>query len=269
MSGLQKVVLGFLALTAGLLIGVVLLFAVQAYQNWALQPLGPRLAMSTSVPPWSLPATWTASPPASAPMPLAGIPSIVPAAPTAESTAAALGLVSAPQAYSPRCGGPPIMNLLAVGSDQRGDSYLYGLGDVIRLLRVDFVIPRVMVLEFPRDLWVEIPDIADNLHGQDHEKLNEAYLYGNRGFGYTDDPAQGPGLLARTLALNFGVGLDHYVGVNMRTFSNVVNAVGGIHMYLEKAVDGRTADHASRRLLFQQGWNHLNGDQTLTLARIR
>ena len=51
---------------------------------------------------------------------------------------------------------------------------------------------------------MEIPDIADNINGQDHEKLNQAYLYGNPGFGYTDDPAQGPGLLARTLTLNFG-----------------------------------------------------------------
>ena len=31
------------------------------------------------------------------------------------------------------------MNILAVGSDSRGQNYLYGLADVIRLVRVDFV----------------------------------------------------------------------------------------------------------------------------------
>jgi len=129
--------------------------------------------------------------------------------------------------------------------------------------------PKVTVLEFPRDLWVEIPDVADNLNGQDHEKLNQAYLYGNRGFGYTDDPAQGPGLLARTMALNFGVQIDHYAAANMRTFVKIVNAVGGIDITLPDAVDGRTAEDTNKRLLFRAGTLHLDGDRALMLARIR
>jgi LCP family protein required for cell wall assembly len=125
------------------------------------------------------------------------------------------------------------------------------------------------VLEFPRDLWVEIPDIADNLNGQDHEKLNQAYLYGNRGFGYTDDPAQGPGLLARTLVLNFGTQIDHYAAVNMYTFVKIVDALGGIDVTLPDTVDGRTPDDMADRLLFPEGTHHFNGTQAVTLARIR
>ncbi len=161
------------------------------------------------------------------------------------------------------------MTILAVGTDARGNNYDYGLGDVIRLVRVDFVNPKVTVLEFPRDLWVEIPDIADNLNGQDHERLNQAYLYGNPGFGYTDDPAQGPGLMARTLTLNFGTNIDHYAAVNMRTFEKIVNAVGGIDINLPHAVDGRTADDRNSRLLFESGQQHLDGPRALMLARIR
>jgi LCP family protein required for cell wall assembly len=161
------------------------------------------------------------------------------------------------------------MNILVVGSDSRGDSYTYGLADVIRLVRVDSVNPKVTILEFPRDLWVEIPDIADNLNGQDHEKLNQAYLYGNRGFGYTDDAAQGPGLLARTLTLNFGTQIDHYAAVNMQTFVKIINAVGGIDVYLPDPVDGRTAEDPDKRLLFGSGTLHLDGTRALTLARIR
>lgn len=161
------------------------------------------------------------------------------------------------------------MYLLLIGSDSRGDSYRYGLADVIRVARVDFVNAKITVLEFPRDLWVQIPDVADNLNGQDHEKLNQAYLYGNPGFNYTTDPAHGPGLLARTLALNFGARSDHYAAVNMRTFVNIVNAVGGIDVYLPEPVDGRTAEDLSERLLFPAGNLHLMGDRALTLARIR
>jgi LCP family protein required for cell wall assembly len=161
------------------------------------------------------------------------------------------------------------MTILAIGADTRGDNYNYGLADVIRLVRVDFVNPKVTVLEIPRDLWVEIPDIADNLNGQDHEKLNQAYLYGNPGFGYTDDPARGPGLLARTLALNFGAQIDHYAAVNMRTFEKIVNAVGGIDVTLPDTVDGRTATDTNKRLLFPAGTHHLDGTRALTLARVR
>jgi LCP family protein required for cell wall assembly len=161
------------------------------------------------------------------------------------------------------------MNILAIGADTRGNNYTYGLADVIRLVRIDFVNPKVTVLEIPRDLWVEIPDIADDLNGQDHEKLNQAYLYGNPGFGYTSDPAEGPGLLARTLTLNFGTKIDHYAAVNMRTFEKIVNAVGGIDVTLPKTVDGRTPDDMNSRLLFPAGIHHLNGTQALMLARIR
>jgi LCP family protein required for cell wall assembly len=161
------------------------------------------------------------------------------------------------------------MTILTVGADVRGDNYTYGLADAIRLVRVDFVNPKVTVLEFPRDLWVEIPDIADNLNGQDHERLNQAYLYGNPGFGYTDDPAHGSGLLARTLTLNFGANIDHYAAVNMRTFEKIVNALGGIDVYLPHAVDGRTADDRASRLLFESGQHHLDGSRALMLARIR
>jgi LCP family protein required for cell wall assembly len=160
------------------------------------------------------------------------------------------------------------MNLLAIGSDARSSTYLYGLADVIRFARVDFVTPRVSVLELPRDLWVEIPEISDDID-QDHEKLNQAYLYGNPGFGYYDDPSAGPGLLARTLDLNFGLRADHYVAVNMVTFTKIVDAVDGIDITLEEAVDGRTADDRSKRLAFAAGRHHLDGTQALTLARIR
>jgi len=162
-----------------------------------------------------------------------------------------------------------VMTLLAVGTDARGNSYKYGLADVIRIVRVDFVARRVTILEFPRDLWVEIPEIADNIDGQDHEKLNQAYLYGNPGFGYYDGPGQGPGLLARTLALNFGVQSDRYIAVNMRTFEKIVDAVGGIRVNLPDGVDGRTGEDRSKRLIFPPGVQILDGEQALTLARIR
>lgn len=154
------------------------------------------------------------------------------------------------------------MNVLVIGADVRGDNYLYGLGDAIRLVRVDFVTPKVSVLEFPRDLWVEIPHISEHLNGQDHEKLNQAYLYGQPGFKYWDDPSGGPGLTALTLNLNFGANVDHYIAVNMRTFEHVIDAMGGIEVNIPDKETARMSDLAV-------GVHKLNGAQALKLARNR
>lgn len=254
MTKTQKAAFTFLSIIALLLLGLVLWL----YQGIWRKPLGPALQIPTATP-FGLPATWTPHPDAMVTLPPTLIPVSVNQASPAPTITPNLGM----------CNAPPVMNILVIGSDSRGESYLYGLADVIRLVRVDFVNPKVTILEFPRDLWVEIPDIADNLNGQTHEKLNQAYLYGNRGFGYTDDPAQGPGLLARTLALNFGAQIDNYAAVNMRTFVKIVNAVGGIDVHLSEPVDGRTAEDTNERLLFRSGTLHLDGTRALTLARIR
>ena len=252
MGKLEQAVTALLTAIVIILIGLF----IWLYQTQWKRPLGPSLAT-----PFELPPTWTPDPQSGSSL-----------LSTQEAGGSIPYALSTPYNLSKtegKCGGLSPMYILVVGSDSRGDNYLYGLADVIRLVRVDFVKPKVTVLEFPRDTWVEIPDIADNLNGQDHEKLNQAYLYGNPGFGYSDDPAGGPGLLARTLVLNFGTQIDHYAAINMRTFAKIVNAVGGIDVSLPKAVDGRTPDNMKDHLLFPQGLNHLNGEQALMLARIR
>ena len=254
MTAIQKFILAFLTVIVIVLFGLV----IWLYSGVWQKPLGPSLQLATATQ-FKLPPTWTpASASTGTPLPTPELAPVVEASPFPTANPV-MG----------RCGAPPVMNILVVGADTRGDNYNYGLADAIRLVRVDFVNPKVTVLEIPRDLWVEIPDIADNLDGQDHEKLNQAYLYGNRGFGYTDDPAQGPGLLARTLTLNFGTNIDHYAAINMMTFVKLVNAVDGIDINLPKTVDGRTAEDTNERLLFSAGPHHLDGTRALTLARIR
>jgi len=252
MTRSQKNILTVLSIIACGLLALVGWLGYQAYTTLWQAPLGPAIAMSTSD--WKLPATWT---PTASDYTSSGLIPTMTLAPTST------------QVESVYCGGPAVMTLLAVGTDARSNSYNYGLADVIRIVRVDFAEVKVTILEFPRDLWVEIPDIADDIDGQDHEKLNQAYLYGNPGFGYYDGPGEGPGLLARTLALNFGVHLDRYVAVNMRTFEKIIDAVGGIKVNLPNGVDGRTSEDRSARLVFPPGTQILSGEEALTLARIR
>lgn len=170
---------------------------------------------------------------------------------------------------APLCNGPESMKILAIGSDTRANNYLYGLSDVIRYVRIDFTKPQISVLEFPRDLWVEIPGISDH-YGITHGKLNQAYLYGNAGMGYYQGDDAGPGLLAKTLNLNFSAQPDHYIAANMQTFVRLVDAVGGIDVNLPYSVDARKPDQKKRKdLFFAAGFHHLDGEQALMLGRIR
>lgn len=245
MTGAQKITLGILSAIACSVWLFVLYIWSQAYQAWSQQPLGPTLAFATQL---QLRATWTASPIATQPT--------ITLAPT---------LLFATQTPIPpflACNyNLPTMTVLALGTDVRPGEHRSGLTDVMRAVRVDFQGQRVTTLEFPRDLWVKIPGVKYKL-GTNHQKLNTAYAYGG--------PERGPGLLARTLHLNFGLSVDHYTVVNMKVFAEVVDALGGLDVTIPAGgIDGRTSTDRSERLVFPGGPQHLNGEQALTLARLR
>jgi LCP family protein required for cell wall assembly len=214
------------------------------------QPLGPALELPTSTRPAPTLTTFPIGE-------IAIHSTATEALPTTTQTAA-------PQ---PLCGGPAVMNILAIGSDARGQHYLYGLADIIRLVRVDFVSARVTILEVPRDLWVEIPEISDH-YGITQGKLNQAYLYGNIGLGYYDGPGEGPGLLARTLNINFGARPDHYLAINMRTFEAVVDAIGGLDIYLPYEISVKSKENP-KGFAIPEGQHHIDGETALWIARIR
>lgn len=242
MTKTQRAIIGILSGIALILVTGMGIYLYQILFAFAEKPLGPAL------PTIAMPPTWTASP-----GPAPGQAGQVTLAPTISFTTPTSG---------PRCGGPALMNILVVGADTRGDNYTYGLGDAIRLVRVDFATPKVSALEFPRDLWVEIPHISDNLNGQDHEKLNQAFLYGQPGFKYWDDPSEGSGLMALTLNKNFGATIDHYITVNMRTFEHIIDAMGGIDVEISDENVAKTSG-------LTIGTHHLNGAEALKLARNR
>ncbi len=144
-----------------------------------------------------------------------------------------LGLSSVQAAPSPGgiCNGPDeVMYILVIGTDTRNAGYLFGLGDTSMVFRVDFQNREVSVMGFPRDLWVEIPDVLED-NGRTHGKLNQSYHFGTSGMGYFSGEGYGAGLMAATMEQNWGLKIDHYIVINMRTFRDVIDAVGGIEVY--------------------------------------
>jgi LCP family protein required for cell wall assembly len=177
----------------------------------------------------------------------------------------------------PQCGGPRQLTLLLLGID-KPDKYENALSDAIRVVRLDFVEPSISVMAFPRDLWVSLPymngnknlknfmgDVVDEDGNQiyppgDYSKLNTAYFY-----GYLYElPGLGPGEMANTLYVNFGVGVDNYMVVNLGVFVDVIDALGGVEINVPKDLN----DY-EKQWFFEAGLQHLDGARAEQYARIR
>jgi LCP family protein required for cell wall assembly len=150
---------------------------------------------------------------------------------------------------------------LLIGIDYRGDDYLYGLADVIRLAEVDFDNQTINMVALPRDLLVEIP--ADRFKVPGPYKINQAYFFGTPGMQNYLGEGAGPEALNEVIEYNFGVSADHYLVINFQVFVDFVDAIGGIEVNLPEPVYGGSRGD------YPAGDQTLTGEQALTLARIR
>jgi len=251
--------LRFLLVVDVLVALIALVFVLVAVWN---RPLGPSLVQATDIPVQGENSPISAS---------SGDAITIKPTPTDSSLLSHIVNLLSPKSAAGKtlCGGPAVMNILLIGSDERASDYYYGLADSIRLVRVDFATPNVTMLDFPRDLWVEIPGISDH-YGITHAKLNQAYFFGNPGMGYYDGAGQGPGLMAQTLQLNFGVHVDHYLAMDMQTFVRLVDAMDGVDIHIDSKIDfNEGQDGANPDRVYEPGDYHLDGAQALMFARDR
>jgi polyisoprenyl-teichoic acid--peptidoglycan teichoic acid transferase len=125
-----------------------------------------------------------------------------------------------------------------------------GLADTLMLLRFNPVDHRMAVLSIPRDTQVVID-------GRGEAKINEANALG------------GPALGAKTVSgLLGGVPIDRYVRVNVQGIEKLVDALGGVTVYVPKKMYYRD-DSQHLYINLKPGRQHLNGDQALQFLRYR
>ena len=147
-----------------------------------------------------------------------------------------------------------VTNFLLLGIDERANSNRFvGRSDTMIILSVNKKAKTIKLISLLRDTWVTIPGRDKNGDGKDdYAKLNAAYAYG--GFS----------LLSKTIEQNFRLKIDEYVAVNFGAFPIAVNALGGVDLTLT-AGEARIVGVGGGKA----GTYHLNGDKTLTYARIR
>ncbi|MGW2346360.1 LCP family protein [Streptomyces sp. NPDC001661] len=153
-------------------------------------------------------------------------------------------------------------NLLLIGSDSRaGKNGKYGRNDGTQrsdttiLLHVAADRKSATAVSFPRDLMTDVPACRQP-DGKQHDAMFAMFNYAFE--------VGGSACTIRTVEKMTGVRIDHHMVVDFDGFKDMVNAVGGVTVCLERPIDD---DDAHVRL--PAGTHHLNGEQALGYVRAR
>lgn len=141
-------------------------------------------------------------------------------------------------------------------AEARGLSYdptinsLEGLTDSMLLLRFNPANQQLVVLSLPRDTRTYVD-------GAGLTKINEANVLG------------GPALAARSTSdLLGGVGVDRYIRINVLGVEKLIDALGGVTVYVPQ--DMKYQDDTQHLYInLKQGERHLNGAQAVQFLRFR
>ncbi|MFH5824209.1 LCP family protein [Georgenia sp. AZ-5] len=162
------------------------------------------------------------------------------------------------------------LNILIMGSDSRdgANDDSSGVGgmraDTTMIAHVAADRSRVEIVSIPRDTLVDIPSctLPDGSQTSPHDDamFNSAFAIG----GQTGDVGAAAACTIRTVEDLTGVFIDDFVVVDFAGFINMVDALGGVPMYIPEPISDSRAD-----LELQSGCQVLDGHDALGFARVR
>ena len=147
-----------------------------------------------------------------------------------------------------------ILNILLIGQDRR-ENQGRQRSDAMILCTVNLEKKTLVLTSFLRDTYVSIPSWNGKDYG--NNRLNVNYAIG------------GMEMLDLCLEENFGVVVDYNVEVDFFSFTKIVDMMGGVDIELTKNEAGHLNGVLGKGSYLRGGMNHLNGEQTLSYARIR
>ncbi|MFU8876265.1 LCP family protein [Micromonospora sp. SL4-19] len=148
------------------------------------------------------------------------------------------------------------MNIMILGSDSRDPENTGGSrSDTIILAHLPKGRASAQLISIPRDTWVPVPRSKNGKHGGRDAKINAAYAWG------------GVPLMVQTVEQFTGVRIDHVTMVDFSGFKEIVDALGGVEIDVEKGFTTAYALGGSRT--FAKGPQTMDGAAALDYARER
>jgi LCP family protein required for cell wall assembly len=159
------------------------------------------------------------------------------------------GTPTAPPAWT----GSERLNVLLLGIDSRPGDPSTQNTDTMIVLSLDPVNRTAAMLSIPRDVYIDRPGVLT-------DKINAAYAFG------------GPDLAKRVVEDLLGIQINSYALVDFDAFTNIVNAVGGVIVDVQRPLRDETyptADYGVERLDIAVGPQLMDGALALHYARSR
>jgi len=153
------------------------------------------------------------------------------------------------------------VNILLLGVDKRPQEAGPCRTDTMIVVTVDPATNTAGMLSIPRDLYVEIPGYGLN-------RINVAHFIGDR----DNYPGGGPALAQKTVQYNLGVPIHYYIRINFQGFRDVIDALGGITVEVEREIwDDNYPDenYGYMTIHIPAGVQQMDGEMALRYARTR
>ncbi|MEU6073413.1 LCP family protein [Micromonospora sp. NPDC047074] len=146
------------------------------------------------------------------------------------------------------------LNILILGSDSRDPEGTTGSRtDTIILAHLPKDRSSAQLISIPRDTWVPVPRSKDGSQGGRDAKINAAYAWG------------GVPLMVQAVEKFTSVRIDHVMIVDFAGFKEIIDALDGIEVDVEKNF---TSIHPPFRT-FNQGKQRMDGEAALDYSRQR
>ena len=139
------------------------------------------------------------------------------------------------------------------------------LTDSIFLAHLNFNQKKILVISFPRDLWVQVP------HSSQNEKINALYSLSNKNTT-SFIKATSYSLIQEKIEAITGLKINYVIVFDLQGFGKVIDALGGINIFLEKEmIDPKLSNPHDTSEIFDlsPGWHYLDGATAIKFVRTR
>ncbi|MDK4212874.1 LCP family protein [Staphylococcus warneri] len=136
------------------------------------------------------------------------------------------------------------------GREKNGQSLEHSRSDAMILSTFNQDKHQIRMLSIPRDTISYIPKVGY------YDKITHAHAYG------------GPIAAMDSVEVTMNVPVDYYARVNMKAFVQAVDELGGIYYDVPYNLNEPNSDDTGR-IKIKKGYQKLNGDEALAVARTR
>nr|WP_230689125.1 LCP family protein [Micromonospora sp. WMMC415] len=162
-----------------------------------------------------------------------------------------------PEESRPQVVAKGAMNIMMLGSDSRDpDNSSGSRTDTIILAHLPADRSSAQLISIPRDTWVNVPKSPEGRGGR-NAKINASYAWG------------GVPLMVQTVEEFTGVRVDHVTMVDFAGFKEIVDALGGIEITVDKGFTSTHSLNPGGRREFVAGRQTMDGSAALDYARER